>query len=379
VVSHNLLDSIYSSSLERDPNAFYSSSRKGTVHPSYGNTYRYFAHYIRVQALQRKPTETQRENNALRHRFAEDQKHFTEIAPEHKPLGQTLLLLFHHQLLLNSDHKTYLSNRYNSMVKWYGHWVAGDEKLFEYSGASGFLRMKKDKIGLWNYELCGRLSNNLPVLLYVQSHRACKSLNESVPTVGIVSDWIGVLQDAEEPQETILVMDCYYLDQSGRHFVLNAGIPYLAGLQACRFKSLADKAGMAVSKPGKTAILCNDDTGETFCHHWYADGALGKKYVFSNCLERKVGFTPKAWVPGCDDFSVMFNTCDHFNRALHDKSFPHCPASDSAAQHDFLFSTLLLNIYHIYIYLHDLDPATASYRDLMSTLADTLYIYGVAC
>ena len=87
--------------------------------------------------------------------------------------------------------------------------------------------------------------------------------------------------------------------------------------------------------------------------------------------------TEVVWVPGCDNFSITFNTSDHFNRALVDKTFPHKPSSDLQALHDFLFSAALLNIFNLFIDSNGLPIYQTSYRTTMLTLADAVYTHGV--
>ncbi len=60
-----------------------------------------------------------------------------------------------------------------------------------------------------------------------------------------------------------------------------------------------------------------------FSHMWYSDEKLSKKYVYSNCYHKLAGKTKKTFLPECNDFTSAFNVCDHFNRSLHDKSWPH--------------------------------------------------------
>ena len=87
-------------------------------------------------------------------------------------------------------------------------------------------------------------------------------------------------------ENPILVADSYYLDQASLISLWESEITYLCGVQECWFADLTKKAAELCKKPGKTAILCNDTTGETLCHHWYQDKRIGRKFVLANCLTR---------------------------------------------------------------------------------------------
>jgi hypothetical protein len=376
-VTPDVINLMYNAAINMDPNAFYSSSRKTETQMTLPRVYRFLAHIIRIQALQEAPTPTNRKWNALRDRFAEDQKHFKLLCPDVPPMGLTLLMQLHKKLIMCKETEAELSNNFQSVVKSLGQWVAGDEKLFKFLGKSGWIRIKQDNVGIWNYELCGRLPNDLSYLIDVKSHTVSKALNESIPTASVMTRWGTIIKRlAKVTCRTVLVADSYYLDEVGRYSLLDLGLPFLCGIQACRFGDLVEKAADSVKKPGKTAILYNKKSEETFCHSWYADSRLGKKYVLTNALKHSTGSTPKAWIPGCDDFALMFSTCDHYNRELYGKTFPHRASSDCLALNDFLFSCVLLNTFHVYVYSHGIDPTTASYRDVMLSLSVKLYKHG---
>jgi len=57
-------------------------------------------------------------------------------------MGQTLFMLLHKKFLFYPDIKAELSENYQSIVKFLGYWVTGDEKLFKFQGVSG---MAEDK------------------------------------------------------------------------------------------------------------------------------------------------------------------------------------------------------------------------------------------
>ena len=51
----------------------------------------------------------------------------------------------------------------------FGDYASGDEKLFRYTGYSGFVCLVKSKptgLGLWHFQLCIRLGNGKPFCVF---------------------------------------------------------------------------------------------------------------------------------------------------------------------------------------------------------------------
>lgn len=131
-------------------------------------------------------------------------------------MGQTLFQLLHKKFLLYPDVEAELSKNYQSIIKHLGYWVAGDEKLFQFRGNSGWQRIKHDSLGLWTYELCGRLPGGLGFLLHTYSHSVSAAMGGSIPTAEVMKKWALVVFDLKIiAHHTILVSDSYYLDQTG--------------------------------------------------------------------------------------------------------------------------------------------------------------------
>ena len=83
----------------------------------------------------------------------------------------------------------------------------------------------------------------------------------------------------------------------------------------------------------------------------------------------------KAWVPGCDDFSLMFNTCDHFNRELHDTTF--LPQA-------FRWPSLLpwfpplCHSSHAYLASNGIPHKDMSCQESILAFSEQLYVYGAS-
>ena len=83
------------------------------------------------------------------------------------------------QTHLSSLHESYLSQCFQEAVEVLGQFVAGDEKLFKWTGESMWVRKcpgKDDELGLWNYGLVAELENGLGFLLYILCHKYETSL-----------------------------------------------------------------------------------------------------------------------------------------------------------------------------------------------------------
>ena len=84
-----------------------------------------------------------------------------------------------------------------SIIRRFGEFVAGDEKLLHFTGNSGDIRMvrsKPDRVGLWCYELCALLPNGLPIIVYFRLQKSDPRDAETIKTKDILKDWAGVIK-----------------------------------------------------------------------------------------------------------------------------------------------------------------------------------------
>lgn len=366
--------------LEENPDAFTTPQRKGTLKLSESLIYKYLAICIRIQGLQHCPSESEKKRDKLREEYQKATKHFLQTYPGHFVPGVHTMELLFKKLALGKSDEEYLTGQYLLLVNHLGQWVVGDEKLFRFLGKSGYVRYcpnKPDELGIWSYELCGMLENGTPYLLYTRSHTCDTKLGESITCAEVMQQWGQIVMDkgVSVDGKTLLVADSYYLDASGREIMQNQGVAYLCGIQACRFPQFVKVTKEEVTDPGDMALLYNDESQEMFVHRWYPDKKIGQKYILSNAYSKHQGNTEKAYVPGCDDFSLMFSVCDHFNRELHDRTWPFRLPSDLLQLHNFHFSCLLLNVLHIYSVVAKLAPEKICFKDQMLELGDELYSY----
>ncbi len=85
----------------------------------------------------------------------------------------------------------------------------------------------------------------------------------------------------------------------------------------------------------------------------------------------------KYYIPAFDEYGITFKTCDQFNRALHDTTWPHrhgggTSQGDLAAIHDFLFSSILQNTINAW---SDIHSKSMDFKSFCMELADEIYEY----
>jgi hypothetical protein len=129
-----------------------------------------------------------------------------------------------------------------SVVRHLGEYVAGDEKLFHFTGDSGDIRLvltKPDRIGLWFYQLCAPLHNGASFLLWFKLHHSDAFLGENIPVASVVQSWSEVVRKHGDP-ETLLTFDSYYLDNAGRQYLRQGNVKYIGSITKERFSQLHD-------------------------------------------------------------------------------------------------------------------------------------------
>eukprot|EP00957_Ditylum_brightwellii_P165104 12570200-Ditylum_brightwellii.AAC.1 len=101
----------------------------------------------------------------------------------------------------------------------------------------------------------------------------------------------------------------------------------------------------------ESAVLC-----------WTSTKMLGKKFVMGTGF--KVRKKDASWhvCPMFDHYNLGFNNCDKFNKTLHGKSWPHKLHGDKRVALDYLFTCVLINVYHLWI---DAALAGEKHKDVM--------------
>ena len=369
------LEKVVQRMVEEDVNAFYSPSIRGHIEFTHELLVQYLAVYIHIQALQNRPSESDPNHNALRDNIKEALGHFAEVSDKPVP-GLSRIELLLNRLCFTTEDENDFNERFLNCIRVLGQWLAGDEKLFKYLGRRANTRLvphKPGKIGLWIYELCAQLASGLPFLLYFKAHIQETWRGEGYPVSQIMAEWGEIVKKKSNEGKTVLVADSYYLDEAGRAALKELEVPYICAVQAKRFHILTNQAKKHVSKAGESIFLWNKKEHELLAHYYSPEPKIGRKFVLSNAYKKEEGTTRANYLPGCDDFAIMFSTCDHFNCSLVDRTWPHRCSSGTRRLHDFYMTSILLNVMNVWRTVQGGDSMDVSWKDFMVGLADELW------
>jgi hypothetical protein len=297
--------------------------------------YAYLSVYVYITGEQDKPTKNNININAFCNSISKTMIKLRRRRRIGMPASATKLMhmfgRFHIPYRMFPD----VSKRFRDVLGSLGECIACDEKLLHFTGGIGFARMvpsKPDKIGLWFYEAVVTLSNGDPFLVY---SRLCDSNSKQgihTPTSDIVKDWANIIVEFKnrgivDAPNTVLCFDSYYATNEARKYCNDNGIKYIGAVQSNRFQALVTNMKLLcepVDAPGKTAAIFNEESGELFLHHYDANSDVGEKYVLSNSFTRSIGRSSTTKLCQVyDQYKVMFNSFDQFNRRLRDRKFPH--------------------------------------------------------
>ena len=197
---------------------------------SFKVNYSFFAVKMRIHALQKKCKASQPGENFLIKAIKEYRSHFGEKLPGVNIL-QTLLARY----LLTENYFARITDNIMSIIRRFGEFVAGDEKLLHFTGNSGDIRIvrsKPDRVGLWFYELCALLPNGLPIIVYFRLQKSNPRSEETIKTQDIFEDWVDVIQNKVEEvnPHTKLVCDSYYGTEAGFKMLNDRNVPFVAAI-----------------------------------------------------------------------------------------------------------------------------------------------------
>ena len=183
------------------------------------------------------------------------------------------------------------------------------------------------RIGLWIYQLVTQLENDLPILIHMTMMAAETPLGERAPVHDVIRNWRDVI--VHFLHRCILVFDSYYLSANSVAVLeepLDNGRPFrvkFIGAVTVSTFPLCEVFHGRVSVPGQWDGFYHRDTGHLLINYYDPTPALGRKYVLTNAYTRASHRHCMAVVPVYDDYRILFDKCDKFNRRLYHCTWPH--------------------------------------------------------
>ena len=215
--------------------------------------------------------------------------------------------------LLDSRYLGQLSTNFRSILHGIGCTIAGDEKLLHITGLSPDVKvvyMKPDRVGLWIYELCVKLSNDLPYVLDLWLHDSVDTIGETTPVSDVVAHWGRSIHsfNVGRMPNTVLVFDSYYLDEAGRQELQAKNIKFIGAVNPQRFPLLTSLIRQGVYARGQWKGLWNEKKKELIVHVWRKDD---KRYTtLSSAYARTASKGEYKRIPVASDNAKMFQACD---------------------------------------------------------------------
>lgn len=263
-----------------------------------------------------------------------------------------------------------------------GEALAGDEKLFHFTGRCQHLKLvpaKKSRVGIWVFEGAIMLENNTPLLIYI---KAAITEPEPLTVDRIVREWSNIIDEKHGKETTLLAFDTYYFSAATREQQNQLGGRYVCACTEPKVSTLA-KALAHVKKPGEWSGIYSSVKKECIIKYYDPNPDINIKYAYSNCVvktaRKEKGTKQRVTdVPIYDDIKAHFAGCDLFNKQLinHTWPFRHTGRRSPgwrAQEHNFALSSILQNCINIYSYVNQKEAGAESYQNWCCELADELY------
>ena len=381
------------------------------------------AYEIRIIGMQKVPTETSPGSNSLANAIKEAMDHFKSLDPiSGRYLSRDAFKALNSKFVWTGDLVEELNKAIQAEVLRLGQCVAGDEKLFHFTGDGENVRLvisKPGKVGHWFYQLCAKSKFGNVFCLYIKLHD--NSTGEAITVDKIVGDWNSIIRRIGESlivgervnDKTYLVHDSYYFAADSKKILFDSNTNFMSSCKQDRVKTeyatledLWKKLPANITKEladlpvDKYAAMYNPNTGDCFIVHHDRQKGVGIKINYSHGMIRSTRKADidqlKNHIPCYFFYKFAFDACDRFNRNLHDKSWPHARGGhgtkgDFLNQHDFVMAMLLQNVFALFDELNEtydhsevdwkfdgkdiVNPArTKTFCDRCLLLADELFL-----
>lgn len=346
------------------------------MYPSIQKLKQKFAYEIRIIGLQNAPRENQVKQNGLVDAIKECSIHFKNLNPfSCSSLSLDDFKILNTTAIWTTERVVKLNEAFQSAVLRLGQCVAGDEKLFHFTGNGKNVRLvisKPGKVGHWFYELCAKCKYGNVFCLYIRLHNSATNQKISV------NNWSAIIRrtgtddiEAGRPNHrTYLVHDSYYFATEPKEELIKEKTNFMASCNRDRvkteystlehlWKQLPQNATKELSDlpVDKYAAMYNVNTFDCFVVHHDRQKGVGIKINYSHGMVRNTNrfdiMHMKNQIPCYYYYKGAFDSCDRFNRNLHDKSWPHArggrgTAGDFLNQHDFAMACILQNVFSLF-------------------------------
>ena len=270
-------------------------------------------------------------------------------------------------ILISHEFYENLSICFQGLLRNLGSSVSGDKKHFHITGNSCYIKFvpsKPSRIGLWMYQLVAQLSNGLPILIHMRMQAVETALGERAPMHQVVRDWRSVIESFSH--RCILVFDSYYFSADSVNVLEEplasdrpSRVKFIGAVTPTKFP-LCEAFQGRVTIPGQWYGLYHRDTGHLLVHYYDVDASFGRKYVLTSAYTQYSRPHDKTVVPVYDDYRVLFDKCDKYNRRLYHCTWPHKSGGrnvlgDRGSQHNFAMSCMLQNVFNSWFQINNID------------------------
>ena len=288
-------------------------------------------------------------------------------------------------------HMDSLCTNFKSSLSCIGQVLACDEKLFHFTGSSGYIRIvpQKREIGIWIYDAVCTLKSGDHFLVYCRQSLSNKATNVSEPVSGVVAEWTNIAAQFKEKNNYIgpvMAFDSYYGTQDVTAVCARRKVLFIASLRSDRFEELTAilrRRCAPVAKPGDTQAMWNETKQLMYVHHWDIDVRIGKKFALSNSFEKtRLTRSSLNVIPVYDHYDSMYRGFDQFHKGFFKKLFCHKPggghsSGEPGCIHKFLMGVTMQNTFNAWKNCGPQVPPEQDFHDQCVSLSDFVYFHAL--
>ena len=351
--------------------------------------YVYLAIYIRLcgRGFPFRPT-----RSPLRTAIEEALAHFHSIAPDGTKIpGRDLLEVIFARFHFTHQHMAALCANFRSSLSCIGQVFACDEKLFHFTGKSGYIRIvpQKRDIGIWIYDGVCTLASGDHFLIYCRQSLSNKATNISEPVIGVMKQWADIAVEFKHKSNyvgPVLAFDSYYGTIDSTTECINRAVMFIASVRSDRFEeftAILRRLCPPVAKPGDTQAIWCEEKQLLYVHHWDIDVRIGKKFALSNAFEKTaVTRSSSNVIPVYDHYDAMYRGCDQFHKGFYNELFPYKPGGghslgESGCIHKFLMGVTIQNTFNGWKNVGPQSELKQTFHDQCVCLSDLVFAHAL--